>query len=159
MIKVEQAMMRDSGQIYMIEVKAQEFPYPTDVIHKYMMTSGKAAFIARIGDRGVGAALVTHSKEDNAVIIDHLSVHPLYRGVSVSKRLIEKLVDYALEISEDGLIVLRIVVPAYLIEDKEDPYNIENWLCKREFKAVKLLPNEIRRYNRDYDAYVFERAI
>lgn len=159
MIKVEQAMMRDSGQIYIIETKAQEFPYTTDVINSYIITSGKVALLAGIGDRKVGAVLLTHDKKSNAVLIDHLSVHPVYRGVGVSRKLLEKASDHALEICEDSLVVLRIIVPSYLIEDKEDPYNIENWLWKNGFKAVRLLPAEIRRYNRDYDACVFERAL
>lgn len=159
MIRVDRAMVRDVGRIYETEYKSQEFAFTTDEIQKYMLTPGKVAWVASIGDRTCGSLLASECLEDNAVVVDHVSVIPRFRALKVSMKMLDKASDHALATLKSGLACLRINVPSYLVEDKEDPWNIESWLWKAQFKAMDLISNEIKRYNQNYDCYVFERSL
>jgi GNAT superfamily N-acetyltransferase len=157
MIRVEMAAYRDLGDITTLEIKGQEFPFTLQEAQAYVLgDSQKAAFVARIAKRAVGAALISMCPADAALVADHITVHPTFRGAGVSTALLNTL---SVEGSKAGMLRLRINVPSYKVEDKEDPWNLEHWLWKHGFKAKHVIDGECRRYGRDYDTYVFERSI
>jgi len=52
---------------------------------------------------------------------------------------------------------VAMFIPCYLVEDKEDPWCVEEWLWKLNFKAVGTVRDGVRRYNKDFDLHIFER--
>jgi len=154
MIKIEKGMLRDLGELASIEVKAQEFPLDMLGVKDYIESPNKMVFIAKIGDRIVGHLLLGFSNEDSCAIVARLSVHPLFRNLKIGNKLLA-IGSKTAFVKKLGS--LRISVPSYKMEDREDPYYLKDWLAKERFKAVAVVDREYARYGTRYDAYVFER--
>jgi len=156
MIEVFKAEFRFMGSLNSLNVKTQEFAFTFDEVRDYFDAPNKEAYIAKVGNRHIGFALVTFDKVGQVVIIDALGVHPDFRRTQVATNIVRRLVLEAH--TEGGYECIRISVPCYLIEDKEDPWNIEQWLWKCSFK-VNGESHICRRYNRDYAVYRFDRKL
>ena len=152
MIRVEQCLFKDMGHLTNMEIATQEFPYMQDEVKPYVMDKVKDAFIAKVGARVVGYILVTYEKD--IALVDSIGVHPNFRKVGVSRKLFAHLWAKAYS---NGISTIQILVADYLIEDKEDPWNLEEWLWKLGFKAVGVKSAEWYRYGRHTDVYIFER--
>jgi len=73
----------------------------------------------------------------------------------VSRRLLNEIVE--LSVKRD-MVKIQMLVPSYTVDDMNDPWNIAGWLLKTDFKAAGIIADGCRRYNRDYDYYVFEKG-
>lgn len=155
MIKVERAHVRDMGHVTSLELHTQEYPKSTEEMKSYCMPvagSGKQAYLALITSKQVGHALVDFNKTLKYCMIESIGVHPSFRKAGIGRKLVEKI---SIDAYVDGLPV-RIAVASYLVDDLEDPWNIEQWLWKLGFKAVGV-GDECFRYGKLYDFYIFER--
>lgn len=154
MIRVEKCLFKDMGHLTNMEIATQEFALTQDEVKPYVMDKGKDAWLAKVGTRVVGYVLATLDEKDNVVILDSIGVHPNFRKVGVGKRLVEHL---SLQAHAAGHSKVITFVADYLIEDKDDPWNIEHWLWRMGFKAAGVMHNECFRYGRYCDLYIFER--
>ena len=152
MIKIEKALFRDSGEIIDIELKSTEFPLSMELVKMFFTVDERHAFIARIGKKAVGSALVSYDKSSKLCYIHSLAVHPDFRFKGVSRKLLEGIAKYA---TTFGLEKYTLKIPHYQVEDAEDPYNIKEWLDKTGFKFVELRHNDMFRYGKDYDTYIY----
>jgi GNAT superfamily N-acetyltransferase len=154
MIRIEVCKFRDLGRVTNFEAATQEFPKNQEEVKHIFESPSKDAYCAYVGTRAVGCCLVTFDKAHGVTAIDSIGVHPLFRRIGVAT----KLTAHVLSVSHsDGMDKLNILVPSYLVVDKEDPWNIEHWLWRTQFKAIGTMPDPCRRYGKDYDLYVFER--
>ena len=169
MIKVEATGIKDLASIHRMEVLGQEFPFDSGLISTYLMGEGrKFAYVATISSRPVGSILGHADRDDPndvGIVIDHLTVHPLFRNNGVSRKLLKRLNDDSrkIDIAKDGahlkVRAMRLLVPSYLVDDKDDPLNIENWLWKMGFKAISSGDHGCFRYCKNWESYVFEKLI
>lgn len=153
MIRIDRALFKDMGHITASEVATQEFPLTVDEIKTYVMDKGKEAYLATVTGRAVGHALVTYDKDKGFVTVDSIGVNPKFRRAGVGSRLLAKI---CIEANAEEFDRVRILVPSYAVEDKDDPWNVEHWLWRNSFKAIGSEPGCFR-YGREYDWYVFER--
>lgn len=160
MIRIEKALMKDLGQLANMEVTTQEFSLTLDGIKPYIDDIDKGAYIAKLSNRVVGHMLLQfhdskyHVEEfRNEVQIVSIGVDINFRRVNISRKLIERA---KAECRSSGINSLRIYVPHYLIDDKEDPWNVGTWMWKCGFKVVRVIDRCCFRYNTLYDLYVFE---
>lgn len=140
------------GHVTTLEVATQEFPLLIDDLKKYFVDDKRAAYAAHIGNKTVGYVLVTFDKA--VMIVNSVGVHPEFRRVGVGSRLIRELGFIA---QVEAIKTLRMLVASYLIEDKEDPWNIEQWLWRTEFKTGKIKHETLYRYGKWHDEYIFEK--
>jgi len=154
MIRVYKGMLRDMPHVTNLDVQTQEFALDAEEVKQWFIQIGKAVYLAQLGKREVGFALMTYDKEKGTAFIDRVGTHPSFRQAGVGRRLVERVV---LEATTESAKKVQMIVPNYAIDDKEDPWNIEQWLWKLGFKAVGVLTDHFHRYGRDYDGYVFER--
>lgn len=155
MIRVERCLYKDASYVTNSEVKTQEFPLTLDEITPYIQDKGKEAYLAKVGNRAVGHAIVIFEKEETVCRLVSIGVDTKFRRVGVARKIIKKII---VDADVEGCSSVSILVPSYQIDDKEDPWNIEHWLWRMEFKAVGTR-GVCRRYCKDYDWYVFERKI
>jgi GNAT superfamily N-acetyltransferase len=106
-----------------------------------------------LGGREVGFALAEMNMS-GSYIIDRVGVHPKFRRVGIGRKIIERI---TLEAATENINKVIAIVPSYIIDDNEDPWNIEQWLWKLGFKAGKVITDHFHRYNQDYDGYLFQR--
>jgi N-acetylglutamate synthase-like GNAT family acetyltransferase len=156
MIKVEKSLFRDSGEIVDLELKSTEFPLSVELIKMFFTVEEREAFIARVSKKAIGSALVSYDKEDKICYIHSLAVHPDFRCLGVSRKLLESVSSCA---STFGIRKLVLKVPHYQIDDMSDPYNIREWLDKTGFKFAKLENSILFRYGVYYDEYIYERDV
>jgi ribosomal protein S18 acetylase RimI-like enzyme len=156
MIRVEETHIRDMGHLTSMEIRAQEFAKTSDDIKKYFMDpygTGMQAYLARIGGKVVGYALTDFDKDAQTCWITSIGTHPNFRKAGVSR----KIVDHVANAAAPSNLIVKMEVASYLIDDKEDPWNIEHWLWKLGFKATGTLENGFTRYGKKWDSYTFER--
>ena len=153
MIEVCKAQIRDMPHIVRLDTQTQEFALDVDEAKKWSTVEGKAPYIARLGGREVGFALAEINKSGTC-IIDRVGTHPKFRRVGIGRKIVERVV---LESVTENANKVITIVPSYIVDDMKDPWNIEQWLWKLGFKATGTSPDHFRRYNRDYDGYVFQR--
>lgn len=156
MIQIEMCKFQDLARVTNFEAATQEFPLDQDEMKQRFRSPSQDAYAAYVGKRMVGCALVTFNKPKGFALIDSVGVHPHFRKVKVGTMLVDRIATVAYS---DGLSKLRIEVPSYLIEDKDDPWNIEHWLWRVQFKAIAMRADAAYCYGRDYDLYVFERPL
>lgn len=154
MIEVCKAPLRDMPHTVRLDVQTQEFALDVDEAKKWFTKDDRAPYIARLGGREVGFALVTFDTSKGTAIIDRVGTHPKFRRVGIGRKLVERIV---LEATTEGIGKVQMLVPSYIIDDIQDPWNIEQWLWKLGFKATVTAPDHFRRYNRNYDGYIFQR--
>jgi len=154
MIEVCKALFRDMPHVTRLDTQTQEFHMDVDEVKEWFTGVGRAPYIARLSGREVGFALAMFDKSKDTVIIDRIGSHPSFRRVGIGRKLVERIV---LEANTENIGKVQMIVPSYIIDDMQDPWNIEQWLWKLGFKALGTLPDPLRRYNRDYDAYIFQR--
>jgi ribosomal protein S18 acetylase RimI-like enzyme len=135
MIKVSKVGIRDMGHVTTLEVAIQEFPLLIDELKTYFVDDNKAAYAAHIGSKTVGYVLVTLNKD--VMTINSVGVHPKFRRAGIGSRLIREL-GFVAQVEVEVVKTIRMFVASYLIEDKEDPWNIEQWLWRTEFKTRKI---------------------
>lgn len=153
MIRIERALYKDLGHLTAGEIATQEFPMTLDEAKPYVMDKGRDAYVAKLSSRVVGHALVTIDESNKTTLIDSIGVNPLFRKVGVGRKMMETI-SLAARAAGDSL---KIKVASYLVDDKEDPWNIEGWLWKMGFKAANVETDGCFRYGRNYDLYVFEK--
>jgi len=138
-----------------LDTQTQEFALGVDEAKQWFTTVDEAPYIARISGREVGFALAMFDKVAHTrVIIKRIGVHPKFRRVGVGRKIVERI---AIEAATENIDVVQMTVPSYIIDDTEDPWNIEQWIWKLGFKATKTITDHFHRYNRDYDGYIFQR--
>lgn len=155
MIQVEKCLLKDLGHITQMEINTQEFPLLIDDIKPYTLEKGKEAYLAKASKRIVGYALIEFDKFKGVAFIDSIGVHPNFRKVGVGARLAKYIRTQAY--AED-MVKVQMLVPSYVVDDKEDPWNILGWLRKIGFRAVGVQEGCFR-YGRLYDWYIFERCL
>jgi GNAT superfamily N-acetyltransferase len=148
MIQVFVAQIKDMGSVTSLNFQTQEFPLDVEELRPYFFDSTKRAILAKISTKHIAFACV--SMKDGITTIDAIGTHPQFRKHGVATLIVNKA-----ELIVKGNRV-RILVPDYQVDDRTDPWNIEQWLWKAGFKAVGSKPGCIR-YNHDYDYYIFER--
>lgn len=154
MIRIDKCLAKDIGYVTNLEIATQEYPLSFDTLKCYALENNRDAFLARVTNKVVGYMLVDFHPDNGYSVLKSIGVHRDFRNVKIGT----KLVDYAAaESKRVGINKLVTYIASYLIEDKEDPWNIEGWLWKTGFKAGTVLHNSVWRYGRDYDVYVFER--
>jgi GNAT superfamily N-acetyltransferase len=160
MIEVCKAMIRDMPHIVRLDTQTQEFALDVDEAKKWFTKEGKSPYLARLGGREVGFALAAFIGSNgfkgfqHTVLIDRIGVHPMFRRTGVGRKIIERI---TLEALTEDISKVQMIVPSYVVDDKEDPWNIEQWLWKLGFKAVGTISDHFHLYNRDYDGYTFQR--
>jgi N-acetylglutamate synthase-like GNAT family acetyltransferase len=152
MIEVRKAQIRDMPHVVRLDNQTQEFALCVEEAKKWFTTTGEVAYVARLGNREVGFALAASKK--SRTLIDRVGVHPKFRQVGIGRKIIERI---TLEAATENIGKVNVIVPSYVIDDKEDPWNIEQWLWKVGFKATGVITGHFHRYNQDYDGYAFER--
>jgi ribosomal protein S18 acetylase RimI-like enzyme len=156
MITIQLCKFQDLGRVTNFEAATQEFPLNQEEMKKLFQDQNQDAYAAYVGKRMVGHTLVTFHKPQGFTLITSIGVHPHFRRVGVATKMVGKIAAVSFS---DGLSHLRIEVPSYLVEDKDDPWNIEHWLWRLQFKAIKTRTDACNYYGRDYDLYVFERRV
>lgn len=156
MIQITLGAFRDVGRVANFEAATQEFPFDYDEVKRRSLAPGQESYIASVGKKMVGYTLVSFNKQSDALLIDSIGVAFPFRRVGVGRKLVDHVAAAA---RADALSKIRILVPSYLIEDKDDPWNIEHWLWRLEFKATTTQDDACHRYGRDYDLYVFDRSV
>jgi ribosomal protein S18 acetylase RimI-like enzyme len=154
MIKAYKGQFCDMPHITRLDIQTQEFALDVDGVKQYFTVTNKASYVAQLGGREVGFALVTCNESKGTVFIDRIGAHPSFRRVGVGRKIVERI---ATEAATKKIDKIQTIVPSYVVDDMEDPWNIEQWLWKLGFKAVKTISDHFHRYNRDYDGYIFER--
>lgn len=149
MIQAFVAQIKDMGSVTSLNFQTQEFPLEVEEVKSYLFDSNKNAILAKISTKYIAFACVTI--KEGVTTIDAIGTHPQFRRHGIATLLVNKA-----ELIASKLNRLRILVPSYQVEDKSDPWNIEQWLWKAGFKAAGTQPG-CRRYNHDYDYYIFER--
>ena len=153
MIEVCEAQIRDMPHIVRLDVQTQEFALDVDEVKKWFTEDGKSSYIARLSGREVGFALARAIKSE-AYTITRIGVHPKFRRVGIGRKIVERVV---LEATTNDVSKVVTVVPSYVIDDMQDPWNIEQWLWKLGFKATRVIPDHFHRYSQHYDGYIFQR--
>jgi GNAT superfamily N-acetyltransferase len=151
MIHTFVAQFRDMGAVTSLNFQTMEFPLEVEEIKSYLLEDEvKSVLLAKVSTKHIAFACVSIDRLAGVTVIDAIGTHPQFRKNGVATLLVNKA-DLLVKGNKT-----RILVPSYQIEDKEDPWNIEQWLWKAGFKANVTVPG-CHRYNRDYDYYVFER--
>ena len=154
MIKVSRAQIRDMPHIVRLDTQTQEFALDVDEAKSWFLASGKVPLLAILSNREVGFALTTFNKDKDVATIERIGTHPKFRRVGVGRKIVERV---ALEVVTENIGKVQMIVPSYIVDDMQDPWNIEQWLWKLGFKAVGTLTGHFHRYNQDYDGYIFQR--
>jgi GNAT superfamily N-acetyltransferase len=147
-------MARDLPTMHSIEVKAQEYPMDAESMKEFVTEESKFAYIAKIRDRMIGCVMCV--KKDANLIIVRLSVHPAFQNMGVGRALLSVVSKRGYV---DRLEKLRIMIPSYKIDDKDDPDYLGNWLYGNEFKAVGCRDRAYYRYGEHWDGYWFEALL
>jgi GNAT superfamily N-acetyltransferase len=154
MIEVTEAQIRDMPHVVRLDNQTQEFALEVDEAKEWFTAKGKTPYLARLSGREVGFALVIFNKDKSAATIERIGTHPKFRQVGIGRRIVERV---AMTAVMDKVDKVQMIVPSYVIDDKEDPWNIEQWLWKLSFKATGSVTDYFHRYNKDYDGYIFQR--
>jgi len=161
MIRIARATQASSSVIADMEVDTKEFPLTYDQVKEYTTSRSRRAYVASIHGKIVGHVLITawesdsyETGNDKLVSIDSLGVLPSFRGKGISYDLVHAARDKAIDYGTRNLI---IIVPHYTIEDKDDPWNILGWLERMGFQYHRLFTDELVRYGKKYDAYIYLR--
>ena len=154
MVNIECGLMSGMGYVSGLEVSTQEFPLQLDEIKTYYLENTKFVLLATIGKKLVGYVLLSFDRKEGAAYIDRIGVHQDYRRKGVATVLAVRADEFA---RKEKIRKLRMLVPSYQIEDHEDPWNIEHWLWRVNFKAVGVSEEPCERYGQEYDYYIFER--
>ena len=153
MIEVREAQIRDMPHVVRLDNQTQEFALDVDEAKQWFTDKTRTPYIARLSGREVGFALIRVIKSE-AYSIARIGVHPMFRRVGVGRKIVEHVV---LEATTNDVSKVVTVVPSYVVDDKEDPWNIEHWLWKVGFKATGSASGHFHRYNQYYDGYIFQR--
>ena len=151
MIRVEKCSLKDMAVVADIEVTTQEFPLLGPEIKLFLSDIDKEAHTALISNTVTGFTLTTRA--DQVVTIDSIGTRMRFRNKGVSRKLVDHIVDRAKWIGHKT----QMLIPSYLIEDKQDPWSLEEWLWKLGFKAIGETKEGCRRYGRNYGVYIFEK--
>ena len=154
MIEVCTAPLRDMPHVIRLDTQTQEFALDVNKIRCWFMEAGKGPYIARLSGREIGFALAIFNKDKDTVFIDRVGAHPSFRRVGVGRKIVEHI---TLDATTGNIDKIQMIVPSYIVDDMQDPWNIEQWLWKLGFKAGGTLTDHFHRYNRDYDGYIFQR--
>jgi GNAT superfamily N-acetyltransferase len=153
MIEVCEAQIRDMPHVVRLDTQTQEFALDVDEAKKWFTEDGRTPYIARLSGREVGFAMAQVNKSGTCIIA-RIGVHLKFRRVGIGRKIVERI---TLEAATENIGTVNMIVPSYIIDDMEDPWNIEQWLWKLGFKATGVITDHFRRYNRNYDGYAFQR--
>ncbi len=151
---VHRGQIRDMPHVVRLDTQTQEFALDVDEAKAWFTTEDRTPYIAKLSGREVGFALAMLYESKDTVLIDRVGTHPSFRRLGVGRRLVEHVV---LEATTKNIGKVQMIVPSYIIDDMQDPWNIEQWLWKIGFKAKESVTDHFHRYNRDYDGYIFQR--
>jgi len=154
MIRVFKAEMRDMSYVVNLDLVTQEFAMDMDAAKSYFMGKSRVAYLAQVGGKSIAYATAMFDHFTNKVLIEAVGTHPEFRRVGVSRKLVDRI---GLDAHAAGIRKVAMFIPCYLVEDKEDPWCVEEWLWKLNFKAVGTVRDGVRRYNKDFDLHIFER--
>jgi GNAT superfamily N-acetyltransferase len=143
------------GHVTELDWRTQEFAHDTSEMKAYFLTADRCAYLAQVASRKIGFALVYFDKFNDVVSLDTIGVHREFRKNGVGRKLVDRI---GLEAHTEGFRTIQMLVPTYLIEDKEDPWNIEQAVWKWNFKSVGEDKESCARYGRLWDQYIFERT-
>jgi GNAT superfamily N-acetyltransferase len=137
-----------------LDTQTQEFALDVDEAKSWFLTSGKVPLLATLSNREVGFALIMFNIDKSILTIERVGVHPKFRRVGIGRKIVERA---ALEAHTEGDGKVQMIVPSYIVDDQQDPWNIEQWLWKVGFKATGVASEHFHRYNQYYDGYIFQR--
>ena len=147
------AMAKDLGKILDLDIKSQEYPYTLEELKEFVTDNNHVGFVASIGRRDIGYALcMLHNQRLGTCV----GVHPDFRNLGVSRSLMSKVSNYALQ---NGCHALQFAVPSYKIDDPYDPDYIGWWFESMELKAGSVITDYFFRYGKAWDAYIFEAMV
>ena len=150
-------MIRDLGAVSNLELTIQEYPLLTDDIKPYLIEKKHHVYLGRLNSKPVAYAFVRFDKgcDESLTAAELVSIgtHKAFRHKGFSTAILARVCKDALA---EGISSLQTLVPSYAIDDKEDPWNIEHWLWRNQFKGAGTKRGCFR-YGRDYEWYVFER--
>ena len=150
MINTELAAgVRFAGTIRDIEVKSHEYPLDLDEVRKYIDDADRYVYLARIGKRDIGVACCINSED---VVWMRLGVLPSFRKLGVARKLLSVVAKRG---QADKAHCLKITIPSYRADDKEDPDYIGAWMKDNEFLIAGCKTNHFFRYGKLWDGYVF----
>lgn len=155
MIRCRSALSQDLGKLTLLESKTQEFPLTIDEVKEYMSADRVYVFLACIGEKEVGYVMFTVVEAKRYLDLYHIGVLGEYRRKGVSSSLLKQVIAVA---KKHDLVYIRMLVPSYTVDDKDDPWNIEHWLWINDFSAKGLF-GVCNRYGKDYDWYLFKREL
>lgn len=160
-VSVRTAMARDLGVLIDLEIKCQQYPRDIISIKPFVEDPKRVALIAKLGSRDIGYALCSKQEVpagDHAfdAMCCSVGVHPNFRNLGVSKKLMSEVSKRALTQKCHSILML---VPSYQIDDPTDPDYIGWWFESMELKAARVLNEYYFHYGKLYDAYVFEAVV
>ena len=156
MIRAYRASFADMGAVTELDWRTQEFPLGQGGIKEHFMGTTKAVFIAKVSTKHIGFVCLNFDPFDAAVKIQAVGTHLDFRKHGVSRKIIERI-DIEARNFDNPFSKMRLAVPNYQVEDRSDPWNIEEWLWKLGFKAVKTSHGPHPYGDRDW--YIMERTI
>jgi len=164
MIQTFKAQFRDMPYVTLLEAQTQEFSIGAEGVKAVFMGTTSAAYLAKVAKKHIGYAIVKfdqfegEGKGAGTIWLNSIGTHREFLKLDVSRKLVDKV---ALEAHNHASYFpsMKIVLPSYVIEDKDDPWNVEEWLWKLGFKAVGTKPDAISRYNQLFEAYTFEKVL
>jgi len=152
LINTEAAIgVRFVGTIRDLEVKAFQFPLDLECVKNNMEDNDHFVYIARVGKVNVGLASCSVDHDAQTLWLT-LGVLPNFRGIGVSRKLLSEASKRGMA---DKMHDMKIIVPSYRIEDKEDPDYIGGWLERFEFKIAGCESDYFWHYGKLWDGYVF----
>jgi N-acetylglutamate synthase-like GNAT family acetyltransferase len=165
MIRAYRASFADMGAVTELDWRTQEFAMGQERIKEHFMGSTKAVYTAKVSTKHIGFVALNfdqfdvnnpEAKPHPVVKLRAVGTHPAFRKNGVARKIIERI-DIECRNSDILFDKMRLAVPDYQIEDQTDPWNIEEWLWKMGFKAVKTSFGPHPYGDRDW--YIMERAI
>jgi hypothetical protein len=163
MIRAYRASFADMGSVTELDWRTQEFALGPENIKQYFLTASRGAYLAKVSTKHVGFACVTFDqfvKDKPAGGIVHLNAIGTlqdFRRHHIATKIIERI-DIEARNAENPFHRMQMLVPAYQADDMQDPWNIEHWLWKVGFKALKSITGACSNYG-GCDYYLFERRI
>jgi hypothetical protein len=148
------------GAVTELDWRTQEFAMGVDSIKDHFMGTNKRVYAAKVSTKHIGFAAVMFDQSDssdgNAVLLRAIGTHPLFRRNHVARKIIERI-DIEARNLDTPFELMRFAVPDYQIEDRTDPWNIEEWLWKMGFKALSSVTGPHPYGEREW--YIMERKI
>jgi len=162
MIRAYSASFADMGAVTELDWRTQEFVLGSENIKQFFLTGTRGAFLAKLSTKHVGFACATFDQfvddkpAGGIVHINAIGTHREFRRHGIATKIIERI-DVVSRNADEPFHRMQMLVPVYQVDDMQDPWNIEQWLWKVGFKAIKSVPGCPHYGGCDY--YLFQRSI